>query len=395
MAIYRCRLKVTGQFVRTRGGTPQGATRRSSVAAAAYRSGERLWDNEQGKWCERNATRLHEVAYTNILAPEGAEEWVHDRQQLWNAVERSVLNKDGSTRKPRVNKEGQMVNEGAQLFRECEVAIPREVWDADRARAVSLVEDFIQKEFVADGMVADIAIHDSDAADGKRNVHGHVMLTMRRLETDPARIGAGHFFAKNRERDWDCPQALTQQISYTNKKRDGALDRFKKTGNAAAEREAEDWQKQRDALDDQRPVKRIRRAWQDAANTALAETGSAARVDHRTLKAQREEALQRGDFEKAAELDREPLPRLSPIARHIKEHSGVIADRTNTYLAANARRQFRHVAHAMQDVSRAARVKVFLNISQAMQDMLDDWRENRAQRRMIPAVELRDEDMDR
>lgn len=395
MAIYRCRLKVTGQFVRRKGGTPDGATRRSSVAAAAYRSGDRLWDNEQGKWCERNPVRLHEVAYTSILAPQGAEDWVYDRQQLWNAVERSVLNKDGSTRKPRVNKEGLMVNEGAQLFRECELAIPREVWGADRELAIALVEDFVEEQFVQDGMVADVAIHDSEAADGFRNVHAHIMLTMRRVETDPERLAAGHFFCKTRERDWDCPAELTQQISYANKKRDGALERFAKTGDAAAEREVEHWKTVRKELDAQRPVNRVRRAWQDAANKALEEVGSAARVDHRTLKAQRAEALERGDLARAAELDREPLPRLSPMARHIKEKTGVIAERTNTYWAANAQRQFRKVAHAMQDLSRSARVNIFLNVTQVMHDMLEDWRENRSQRAMVPAVRLREEDLDR
>ncbi|MBW4985868.1 MobA/MobL family protein [Mameliella sp. CS4] len=395
MAIYHCRLKVTGQFVRPTGGAPEGATRRSAVAAAAYRSGERLWDNEQSKWCERNTARQHEVAYTSVLAPEGAPDWVYDRQQLWNAVERSVLNRDGSTRKPRVNKDGKMVNEGAQLYRECEVSIPREVWEADRACAIGLVEDFARDQFVSDGMVADIAIHDSDAADGHSNVHAHIMLTMRRLESDPQRIAAGHFFEKNRERDWDCPADLTQRISYANKKRDGALERFGKTGDAAAGREAEHWQAQRDELDALRPVKRIRRAWQDAANAALQETGSAARVDHRSLAAQRAEALQRGDMAKAASLDREPLPRLSPIAKHIREKAGIIADRANTYWAMNARRQFRQVAHAMQELNRGNRMKVFLNVTQVMQDMLDDWRENRSQRAMVPTVRLREEDIDR
>jgi len=348
---------------------PEGrsATRRSSVAAAAYRSGERLWDNEQGKWCERNNARLAEVAYTNILAPTGADDWVYDRVQLWNAVERSVLSRDGSTRKPRVNKEGTMVNEGAQLYRECEISIPREVWEADRACAIELVEKYATDQFVSDGMVADIAIHDSDAADGDKNVHAHIMLTMRRLETDDQRIDVGHFFAKNRERDWDCPAELTQQISYANKKRDGARERFEKTGNTAFEVEAKQWAEKRSALDSQRPVNRIRRAWQEAANSALAEIGSAARIDHRTLVAQREEALRNGDFDQAEALNRDPLPRLSPMAKHIKEKVGVIAERANTFWASNARRQFWNVTKSMDSLNRGQRVKAFLQVSQVMQ----------------------------
>ena len=288
-----------------------------------------------------------------------------------------------------------MVNEGAQLYRECEISIPREVWEADRACAIELVEKYATDQFVSDGMVADIAIHDSDAADGDKNVHAHIMLTMRRLETDDQRIDVGHFFAKNRERDWDCPAELTQQISYANKKRDGARERFEKTGNTAFEVEAKQWAEKRSALDSQRPVNRIRRAWQEAANSALAEIGSAARIDHRTLVAQREEALRNGDFDQAEALNRDPLPRLSPMAKHIKEKVGVIAERANTFWASNARRQFWNVTKSMDSLNRGQRVKAFLQVSQVMQDMLDDWRENRAQRAMVPVVRLPDQEPDR
>jgi len=260
-----------------------------------------------------------------------------------------------------------MVNEGAQLYRECEISIPREVWEADRACAIELVEKYATDQFVSDGMVADIAIHDSDAADGDKNVHAHIMLTMRRLETDDQRIDVGHFFAKNRERDWDCPAELTQQISYANKKRDGARERFEKTGNTAFEVEAKQWAEKRSALDSQRPVNRIRRAWQEAANSALAEIGSAARIDHRTLVAQREEALRNGDFDQAEALNRDPLPRLSPMAKHIKEKVGVIAERANTFWASNARRQFWNVTKSMDSLNRGQRVKAFLQVSQVMQ----------------------------
>ena len=181
MAIYRCHLRVTSQYVRPKNGNPAHATRRSAVAAASYRSGERLWDNEQGKWCTKNNERLGEVVYTNILAPEHAPEFVYDRAQLWNAVERSVLKKDGTTMNPRTSKDGKMTNGGAQLFRECQLTLPRELWFGDRARAIATVEKFTTDQFVCHGMVADIAFHDTLASDGGRNVHAHIMLTMRRL----------------------------------------------------------------------------------------------------------------------------------------------------------------------------------------------------------------------
>lgn len=288
-----------------------------------------------------------------------------------------------------------MVNEGAQLFRECEISIPREVWKADRARAIQLVEDFATELFVSDGMIADIGIHDSEAADGNPNVHAHIMLTMRRLETNPQRIEAGHVFAKNRERDWDCPAEVTQQISFANKKRDGAMQRHEQTGDPRHLAEAESWADKRQSLEAMRPINRVRVAWNDLANAALADIGSLERIDHRTLVAQRDEALRNGEVERAQALDREPLPRLSPMAKHIKEKVGVIADRANSFWASNARRQFIHAARAVQSLNGGSRARTFLRVTQVMNDMLEDWRENRAQRAMVPVVRLPNEDIDR
>ena len=53
-------------------------------------------------------------------------------------------------------------------------------------------------------------------------------------------------------------------------------------------------------------VEQTRQVWAREANRALERACQEARVDHRTLAAQREEALQRGDLERAAELSREP-----------------------------------------------------------------------------------------
>ncbi len=101
MAVYHFRLKMLSRGL-GRAAKPGGATRRSAVAAAAYRSGERLFDSSQGKWFEyENA-----VVFTEIIAPENAPAWVFDRQTLWNQVERSEKRKD------------------AQLAREVEITLP-------------------------------------------------------------------------------------------------------------------------------------------------------------------------------------------------------------------------------------------------------------------------------
>lgn len=394
MAYYRCHLRITSQFVKPKGGKMPSVgiaalTRRSAVSAASYRSGERLHDDAQGKWRDKNEDRKNEVLYTNIIAPEGTPDAMRDRGSLWNAVERSVLKKDGTPVLPKVAKKdrangtkaGDMLDEGAQLFRECQLGIPREVWEADRQRAIQLVENFATENFVRDGMIADIAIHDREASDGDTNIHAHIMLTMRRLETDESRIDAGHYFKSTRERDWDCPEKLTRQISFVNKKRDGALARFEKTRDTTFEREAQMWKAERDKLNAERPINKLRRAWEKEANAALEEIGSTARVDHRTLAAQREEALRKGDYVRAAALNREPLPILTPVAKHIKQLTGVIADRANSYWASMAKRKFWKVSKSMADINRKSRAQLFDRLTHIMGDMMDDWRDNRSSQR--------------
>lgn len=55
----------------------------SAVAAAAYRSGEKLVDERTGE--VKNYRRKMQPE-TFILAPSHAPEWVHDRHKLWNEV---------------------------------------------------------------------------------------------------------------------------------------------------------------------------------------------------------------------------------------------------------------------------------------------------------------------
>ncbi len=59
-------------------------------------------------------------------------------------------------------------------------------------------------------------------------------------------------------------------------------------------------------------LENIRRGWARAANRALEAAGRPERIDHRSLEAQRAEALERGDLERAVELDRIPSIHLGP-----------------------------------------------------------------------------------
>jgi ATP-dependent exoDNAse (exonuclease V) alpha subunit len=150
MAIYR----LSADIVRRSVG-------RTVTAAAAYRAGELIVDDRTGLVFDYR--RRRGVLDAAILAPENAPAWILDRARLWNAVERAEKRKD------------------AQLAREIELALPHELTPAARRE---LVHGFVRAVFVAAGMVGDIAIHAPGGAGDARNVHAHVLLTMRAIAGD-------------------------------------------------------------------------------------------------------------------------------------------------------------------------------------------------------------------
>ena len=163
----------------------------------------------------------------------------------------------------------------SQVAREVRVALPSELSHDER---VELVRAFAREQFVDRGMVADVALHAPGREGDERNHHAHILLTTRALDAEG-------FGAK--ERDWNKVEVL------------------------------EGW----------------REAWARESNAALERCGALERVDHRTLVAQREEALERAsearergdegaelhETVRAVSLDRPPLPQLSPGAWQMKE----------------------------------------------------------------------------
>lgn len=166
MAIYHLSAKVIGR-----------SSGRSSVAAAAYRSAERLVDERTGLVHDYTRRRGGEIECW-IQAPEKAPEWARNREELWNRVEASEKRKD------------------AQLCREVEVALPKEL---SREEQSELVRGFVREQFVSRGMVADVAVHRGD----ENNPHAHVMLTTR--EVDPGGAGFG-----SKAREWNRNELLKE-----------------------------------------------------------------------------------------------------------------------------------------------------------------------------------------
>lgn len=142
---------------------------RSVVAAAAYRAGERLYDERLH--ASHDYTDKSGVLHSAVLLPAGAPDRLADRERLWNEVEAGERRKD------------------AQLARQVEFALPRELSEAAN---IELARSLVQEAFVDCGMVADLAVHDGRARDGGRQPHAHVLLTMRD-------VGSGGFGAKRPE----------------------------------------------------------------------------------------------------------------------------------------------------------------------------------------------------
>src|SRR5271166_3548267 len=72
----------------------------SAIASAAYRSGERLRDEQAGEQKFYTA-RAERILFTDIMAPSGAPEWAHDRNELWNHAERAEKRKDAQREESR------------------------------------------------------------------------------------------------------------------------------------------------------------------------------------------------------------------------------------------------------------------------------------------------------
>ncbi len=141
------------------------------MASVAYRSGTRLVDERTG--VIHDYSRKGGVLHSEILSPQNTPNWMLERSQLWNAIEKIERRKD------------------AQLSREIQLSLPHEL---NHEQRLKLVRGFVQEQFIGQGMIADIAIHAPDKKGDQRNHHAHVMLTMRNLAGDG-------FDQKNR--DWN------------------------------------------------------------------------------------------------------------------------------------------------------------------------------------------------
>ena len=221
IAIFHCPIQIIKRSVG-----------RSAVAAAAYRSGEKLVNEWDGM--THDFTRKGGIVHKEIMLPTHAPPEFSDRATLWNSVEQIEKSSD------------------AQLAREIEVALPVEL---SRAEQLALVRAFVKDNFVDAGMCADFALHDK----GDGNPHAHIMLTIRPLKPD-GRWGPKCRKVYDLDSNGDCIP-------------DG------KGGWKNHREDTTDWNKRENA-------EKWRAAWAAYANRALEAAGRPERIDHRSYKRQ-------------------------------------------------------------------------------------------------------------
>jgi len=230
MAIYHLSIKIIS---RGKG--------RSAVSAAAYRAGEKIISEYDGRI--NDYSRKRGIVHTEIMLPDNAPPEYSGRSVLWNAVE----------------KVEQASN--AQLAREIEVSLPVELSEAQN---LSLVREYVRKNFVQNGMCADIAIHDK----GDGNPHCHIMLTMRPL---------------NKDKSWGLKERKDYALD-ENGERKPLID--PKTGQQKVDsRNRKQWKREYVQVNDwnfRGNAEEWREKWSEAVNAYMERENHSERIDHRS-----------------------------------------------------------------------------------------------------------------
>ena len=292
MAIYHLEAKVISR----------GAGR-SACAASAYLSCSQILNDYDG--IQHDYTRKSGLVWQAVFLPEYAPQEWSDRAVLWNAVEANEKTKD------------------SRLAREFVVALPIEL---RKNQWTALLTEYIQGNFVAEGMCADVAIHDTDG----HNPHAHIMLTVRPLDEQ----GKWQYKTEKEylcirdgeERGFTAAEFKVVQADGWEKQYQYKVGK-KKVYMAPSAAEVQNlvrvskhpkstkYGRQNPIAEKWNSDEQIvawRKAWADTTNAYLERAGADARIDHRSH-------AERG-------LDEQPTIHEGVIARAL-EKKGIIAER--------------------------------------------------------------------
>lgn len=133
---------------------------RSATASIAYRTGEKIYCEREGK--EHDYSRKTGVEHKEIFLPDGAPSHLKNREKLWNEVEQRETRKNST------------------VAREFEIAFPSELNQEQRlAMLEELCSNIVDRHQVA----VDACIHAPHTGSGSdgRNYHAHILMSTRKL----------------------------------------------------------------------------------------------------------------------------------------------------------------------------------------------------------------------
>lgn len=190
--------------------------------------------------------KQNEVVYENNFMPEGVTP-----REFWKCADEN---------------EPVIGDRLGRTYREFKLTLPHEL---SLEENIKLVNEFIEKE-IGKNHYYSVVIHDKESNEkGIQNVHAHLMFSERTID--------------------GIDRPLEKYFQYAN---------WRNPANGGAKKDP--------VLGKKEKLLEIRQSWEDILNKHLEQKGIE-KVSCKSLKAQKEEALENGDFEKAKFLDREPV----------------------------------------------------------------------------------------
>jgi len=277
--------------------------RRGAIGAAAYHSGERFIDGNLAL----DFTQKSGIVYSEVMLPKHAPEIYRVSWVLWNSIEMAKK------------------QHNEQTSRMIVVALPNELTPQQQ---IELVRDYVQRNFVNEGMCAHFSLHAGhihehkdqtypfqDLAIRKDNPHAHIQLTMRPLNKDG---------------------------TWVNKARKEYI--LDKNGERIRSKSGKEWRSRNIPLTDwEKPETLIkwREDWARTVNKEFERLGIDERIDHRSLKDQG--------------IDREPTIHMGHKAWNL-EKKGIKTERGNINRAIMARNKAREQQKREQEPSTRGKV---------------------------------------
>ena len=153
-----------------------------------------------------------------------------------------------------------------RTYREFKLTLPHEFTKEEN---IELLNEFIKKELGNDYYYS-VVIHDKESSEkGINNVHAHLMFSERKIDGVERK-----------------PEKFFRKFCHTNPAKGGA-------------KKEPSWTKREKLLE-------IRKDWEDILNQRLEEKGIE-KVSCKSLKEQKKEAIEAGDYDKAEYCDRQPV----------------------------------------------------------------------------------------